>query len=160
MILAGNTLYGTTVTGYNQDSGTIFSVNTDGTGIKTLYDFTATSGTISTNSDGAFPFPRLVYSDNTLYGMATKGGLYGAGTLFSLSLPIVSPPPLTITSAGTNVLLAWPTNAVGFTLEFASNLGSPTSLEHEFNDTGHHWRAKCRDDSRFQGSKEFYRLSH
>ncbi len=125
LILAGNTLYGTTVSGYNTNRGEIFSVNTDGTGFKSLHAFSTTSGTKSTNTDGAFPSTQLVYSGNTLYGMANYGGLYGVGTIFSLSLPI-EPPQLTMTSAGTNVLLAWPTNATGFTLEFASNLVSPT----------------------------------
>lgn len=123
--LAGNTLYGTTAAGYNTNRGIIFSINTDGTDLQTLHAFSTTSGTKSTNSDGAYATPPLIYSGNTLYGMATQGGLYGVGTLFSLSLPIV-PPQLTITSTGANVLLSWPTNATGFTLEFATNLASPT----------------------------------
>jgi len=57
--------------------------------------------------------------------MANQGGLYGVGTIFSLSLPIV-PPQLTISSADTNILLARPTNATGFTLQFTTNLASPT----------------------------------
>jgi uncharacterized repeat protein (TIGR03803 family) len=125
LILAGNTLYGTTGSGYNTNRGIVFSINTDGTGLKTLYAFSTTSGTKSTNSDGSFAFPQLVNSGNTLYGMATGGGLYGFGTLFSLLLPIV-PPQLTISSVETNVLLAWPTNATGFTLQFTTNLASPT----------------------------------
>lgn len=36
-----------------------------------------------------------------------------------------SPPLLTITPSGTNVILKWPTNATGFNLEFATNLVSP-----------------------------------
>ncbi len=36
-----------------------------------------------------------------------------------------SPPLLTITLSGTNVILKWPTNATGFNLEFATNLVSP-----------------------------------
>ena len=40
-----------------------------------------------------------------------------------LSLP--SPPPqLTITPAAANVILSWPTNAIGFTLQSTTNLGS------------------------------------
>jgi hypothetical protein len=39
--------------------------------------------------------------------------------------PLSSPAQLTITSSGTNVILTWPTNAVGFTLQSAMNLGSP-----------------------------------
>ena len=33
-------------------------------------------------------------------------------------------PALTIIPSGTNVLLEWPTNATGYTLQFASNLTS------------------------------------
>jgi hypothetical protein len=33
-------------------------------------------------------------------------------------------PQLTITPAGANVVLTWPTNATGFTLESTANLGS------------------------------------
>ncbi len=125
LILAANTLYGTTAEGYNTNTGTIFSVNTDGTGFKSLFAFPATSGTKKTNTDGAFPITQLAYSGNSLYGIAQFGGIDGVGTIFSLSLPIM-PPQLTISSADTNVLLAWPTNATGFTLEFATDLASPT----------------------------------
>ena len=42
----------------------------------------------------------------------------GRGTVFSLSFR----PQLTITPSGTNVILTWPTNAVGFTLQSTTNL--------------------------------------
>jgi len=126
LILAGRTLYGTTASGYNTNRGSIFSVNADGTGFNSLYAFSTTSGAKSTNSDGAYAIPQLAYGANTLYGMSTAGGLFGNGTLFSLLLPI-APPQVTITSAGTSVLLTWPTNAAGFILEFATNLTAPTS---------------------------------
>jgi hypothetical protein len=38
---------------------------------------------------------------------------------------LIIPPQLTIIRSGTNVTLTWPTNATGFTLEFATNLVSP-----------------------------------
>jgi len=41
MILSGNTLYGTTELGSTNGNGTVFAVNTDGTGFTNLYTFTA-----------------------------------------------------------------------------------------------------------------------
>jgi uncharacterized repeat protein (TIGR03803 family) len=122
LVLSGNTLYGTALYGGATDSGTVFKINTDGTGFKTLYRFTATSGPNGANSDGAYP-DGLVVSGNTLYGTAQRGGRYGGGTVFSLSLP-VTPPQLSLTPSGPNVVLTWPTNATGFTLQSTTNLGS------------------------------------
>src|SRR5947209_2906318 len=42
--LANNTLYGTTAYGGSSDQGTIFLVNTDGTGFKTLHTFGGRDG--------------------------------------------------------------------------------------------------------------------
>ena len=41
LILSGNTLYGTTSDYFNLSFGTVFAVNTDGTGFTNLYSFTA-----------------------------------------------------------------------------------------------------------------------
>lgn len=124
VILSGNRLYGTATQGGSANNGMIFAINTDGTGYTNLHSFTATSGTKATNADGTVPFAGLLCSGHILYGMASAGGMSGFGTLFNFSLPV--PPQLTITSAGTNILLIWPTNATGFTLEFATNLVSST----------------------------------
>jgi hypothetical protein len=45
--------------------------------------------------------------------------------VFSLSLPAVGAPQLAIILSGTNVVLTWPTNVSGFTLESTTSLGSP-----------------------------------
>ena len=121
LILSGNTLYGTTEKGGSAFTGTVFGINTNGTGFTTLYSFTAFPVGYITNSDGAFPYAGLILSGNTLYGTAEAGGRSGNGTVFSLIIP----PQLTIIRSGTNVTLTWPTNATGFTLEFATNLVSP-----------------------------------
>ncbi len=84
LIIAGNTLYGTAGIGPS-GSGTAFAVNTDGTGLINLYNFTATSGSAPTNSDGADPFPGLILSGNTLYGTSIHGGSSGSGTVFAVS---------------------------------------------------------------------------
>jgi len=84
LILSGNTLYGTATAGGSSGNGTVFAVNTNGTGFTTLYSFTASSGTSYTNSDGADP-GGLLLSGNTLYGTASGGGNSGFGTVFRIS---------------------------------------------------------------------------
>ena len=62
VIFSGNTLYG--ATDWRQfGSGTVFAVNTDGTGFTNLYSFTG-------GSDGTDPDGTLLLSVNTLYGTA------------------------------------------------------------------------------------------
>jgi uncharacterized repeat protein (TIGR03803 family) len=85
LILSGNTLYGTAYHGGSSGNGTVFALNTDGTGFTSLYSFTATSGTLSTNSDGAQPAAGLILSGNTLYGAAEAGGSSGNGTVFAVN---------------------------------------------------------------------------
>ncbi len=124
LLLSGNTLYGATDNafftaffyGESSGTGTVFRVNTDGTGFKTLYRFTG-------GSDGGDPFAGLILSGNTLYGTAQSGGSSGNGTVFSLSLP----PQLTIIPSRTNLILTWPAYATGFTLQFTTNLASPAT---------------------------------
>jgi len=123
LILSGNTLYGTTSAGGTSSNGTVFAVNTDGTDFTTLHGFTATPAPYS-NLDGAISYAGLIASGNTLYGMAAFGGSSGYGSVFSLSLP--SPPPqLTIVRSGANVILTWPANAAGFTLQSTADLVLP-----------------------------------
>jgi uncharacterized repeat protein (TIGR03803 family) len=81
----GSTLYGLSSGTYGY--GSIFRMNTDGTGYSTLKSFPAThdngSGA-STNSDGATPIAGVVLGGDTLYGTTYAGGLWGMGTVFSL----------------------------------------------------------------------------
>ncbi|HUB67692.1 MAG TPA: choice-of-anchor tandem repeat GloVer-containing protein [Candidatus Methylacidiphilales bacterium] len=78
LLLSGSTLYGTTSAGGSSGDGTVFKVNTDGTGFTVLYTFTG-------KSDGAVPLANLILSGSTLYGTASEGGSSGYGTVFSLS---------------------------------------------------------------------------
>ena len=77
LLLSGNTLYRTTANGGSGGVGTVFALNTDGTGFTNLHSFAAggydRSGDF-TNSDGAFPEAGLILSGNTLYGTTTHGG--------------------------------------------------------------------------------------
>jgi uncharacterized repeat protein (TIGR03803 family) len=80
LVLSGNTLYGTTRTGGNSsaDSGTVFAINTDGTGFTNFHNLN--------QSDGCFPYAGLILSGNTLYGTTTALGSPGAeGTVFAVS---------------------------------------------------------------------------
>ena len=86
MVLSGNTLYGTAELGGSGNYGTVFAVNTNGTGFTTLYSFTATNDNgIITNSEGAAPWCELALSGNTLYGTAAQGGSGLDGTVFALN---------------------------------------------------------------------------
>jgi uncharacterized repeat protein (TIGR03803 family) len=87
LVLSGNTLYGTAPHGGTAGNGTVFAVNTDGTGFTVLHTFTATPVSNATNSDGTVPQAGLILSGNTLYGAAASGGSSGCGTVFSLVLP-------------------------------------------------------------------------
>jgi len=85
LVLSGNILYGTTVGGGSSGDGTVFRVNTDGTGFTNLYSFSAVVGSSYTNNDGEQPYAGLVLSGNTLYGTAAYGGTSGAGTVFKIN---------------------------------------------------------------------------
>jgi uncharacterized repeat protein (TIGR03803 family) len=88
LVLSNNTLYGTTYSGGTSGNGTVFKLNTDGTGFTTLYSFSASSTNLSgsyTNCDGVEPSGGLALLGNTLYGSAQRGGSSGNGTLFKLN---------------------------------------------------------------------------
>src|SRR5579859_834715 len=78
LIVSNGVLYGTTQYGGDWGCGSIFRVNTNGTGFTNIYTFTG-------NSDGANPVARLLLSGSTLYGTTLYGGDSGYGTVFSLS---------------------------------------------------------------------------
>ena len=83
LILSGNTLYGTASRGGSSGYGTVFKINTDGTGFTTLHSFTGFPN--GTNSDGAYPVAELILSDDTLYWTANRGGSSGNGTVFRVN---------------------------------------------------------------------------
>ncbi len=77
LIIAGNVLYGTTWLGGYGGRGTVFKLNTDGTGYTVLKHFAI--------SDGAAPFAGLAISGNTLYGTTRSGGSGTNGTIFKVN---------------------------------------------------------------------------
>src|SRR5262249_19816257 len=92
LILSGNSLYGTANQGGSSGFGTVFKLNTDGTGFRTLHSFTALDNNVR-NSDGANPLAGLILSGDTLYGTTTTGGrtnvggitMGGRGTVFAVN---------------------------------------------------------------------------
>src|SRR5208283_839533 len=87
-LLSGTTLYGATIAGGTNNNGTIFKVNTDGSGFTNLYNLTLLANNsvdILTNGDGAQPYGKLILSSNMLYGTTRNGGLGGNGTIFAVS---------------------------------------------------------------------------
>ena len=87
LVLSGNTLYGTATEGGNGGYGTVFKLNTNGTGFTVLHRFTPTSwsGSANTNADGANPYAALVVYGDTLYGSACYGGSAGNGAVFKVN---------------------------------------------------------------------------
>src|SRR2546421_5718932 len=90
LALEGNTLYGTTSGGFS-DNGTLFKVNTDGTGFAIVHSW----------GDPDWFYPRaVILSGSTLYG-ATDGG--ANGTVFKVNTD----------GSGYAVLKAFATNESG-----------------------------------------------
>ena len=86
LVLSGNVLYGTTSVSGTGGQGTVFQLNTDGSGFTVLHSFQYT--------DGAEP-ESLVLSGGTLYGMTSYGfqGIsLGDGGVYALILqPTLKP---------------------------------------------------------------------
>jgi uncharacterized repeat protein (TIGR03803 family) len=115
--------YGTTLAnGWLGDgafgAGTVFKISTNGA-LTTLHSFTG-------GNDGASPQAALVQgSDGSFYGTTAGDYWYGGtnyGTVFRLT--IVPEPQLTLIPSGPYMILTWPTNYAGFTLQSTTNLGS------------------------------------
>jgi uncharacterized repeat protein (TIGR03803 family) len=92
LILSGSTLYGTTRNGGTGPQhngaggyGTVFALNTNGTGFTVLHSFTPLDNQYYTNSDGVRPQAGLVLSGDTLYGTAYQGGSSTYGTVFAVN---------------------------------------------------------------------------
>jgi len=115
LLLRGNTLYGTTYTGGSSGNGTVFEINTDGTGYAVLKNFSGYP------NDGANPAANLVLGSDGLYGTTYHGGTGYYGTIFRLTL---APPQLQITSAGNMPVVFWQDDGFSRTLQTTTNLQS------------------------------------
>lgn len=72
----GSTLYGTTITGGDDDAGTIFSVGTDGSNFTLLHEFDDTNG--------LSPVGGLVLANGKFFGTTDIGGQDDLGLLYSI----------------------------------------------------------------------------
>lgn len=81
LLASDGALYGTTMSGGQTSAGTVFKVNTDGSGYSVLYNFTRTNG------DGAQSWASLTEANaGMFYGTTLNGGTNGFGTLFRLAM--------------------------------------------------------------------------
>ncbi len=80
LVLSGATLYGMTQFGGPANGGTIFKLNTNGTGFGILHSFTGGA------NDGSKPYDSLTISNSTLYGMTYYGGSNDLGVVFRMNL--------------------------------------------------------------------------
>ncbi|HTL57804.1 MAG TPA: choice-of-anchor tandem repeat GloVer-containing protein [Candidatus Limnocylindrales bacterium] len=84
LVLVGNTLYGTAAEGGPSGGGTVFALNSDGTGFRTLHSFIASTN--SSNLEGAYPYGGLIVAGNLLFGTTEFGGSTGNGTVFAVNI--------------------------------------------------------------------------
>ena len=132
LTLSGTTLYGMTSQGSANGEGNVFSVGTGGTGYQNLVSFTGGGGTASGDgnifsvgidgsgyqnlysfsggNDGGFPQGDLTLSGGTLFGMTSRDGINGDGTLFAFTLqatPVPEPGTLALVGALCAAGCAW-----------------------------------------------------
>ncbi len=79
LALSGSTLYGMAQFGGSDDDGSVFKVNTNGSGFAVLHSFTGAS-------DGEMPWGSVTLSGSTLYGMTYGGGSSADGTIFKVNI--------------------------------------------------------------------------
>lgn len=112
LALSNGMLYGTTFAGGAGGRGTIFALQTNGSGFTVLHHFSATDSITRTNADGASPSAGLILSSNVLYGTASAGGAGVAGTVFAFNLGSAQFTTLhsftSLTGNGTNAHGAFP----------------------------------------------------
>ncbi len=93
LILSGGTLYGTTDIGGTYGTGTVFSIDTNGSNFMSLHSLTGVL-------DGSDPQGGLVLGVDAVYGTAEFYGRDGSGIVFKLTVGSTSASPPVITGAG------------------------------------------------------------
>jgi uncharacterized repeat protein (TIGR03803 family) len=114
MVLIGDKLYGSTYQGGPAAFGTLFTICTNGTGFAVLRSFAG--------NDGLNPSGNLMADGTVIYGVTITGGLYNAGTIYSLDLT-----PITLKITGSMPVLSASWNAISnhvYQLQFTTNLAS------------------------------------
>ena len=77
LISDGSFLYGTTRQGGTANKGTLFKINSNGSGYAKIFDFLGTS-------NGSGPQSSLIFDGINLYGMTTQGGTSNFGVIFKI----------------------------------------------------------------------------
>ena len=95
VISKGGDLYGTTLGGGSAGCGTVFELTPPAVpgnpwNKYTIHSFTCT--------DGAYPESAVLLKPGVLYGTASGGGSFGAGTIYSLTVPAMPGTPWTETT--------------------------------------------------------------
>jgi len=93
--IVGSTLFGTTQNGGTANDGTVFSINTNGSGYNVLHTF------IGGANDGAIPDAPLTRVGSTLFGTAEMGGRANHGMVFSIITGVELQGPPGVTNATT-----------------------------------------------------------
>ena len=143
-------------------NGTVFALNTDGTGFTNLHRFTATAGAqggYGVNSDGGYPVGGLILISNTLFGTTHMGGTSGNGTIFTLSFT----PQLSSILSGPDLVLTWPAHYAGldytgYTLQTTAELGSSMVWSTNSPDPVV-LNGQCTVTNPISGTQRFFRLS-
>ena len=91
LALVGTTLYGTTYFGGADNQGTVYQINTDGSGYAKLRVFSGGSDVANPSEWGGLGGAVPVVSDGKLYGTTSRGGFLDHGVVFSLALPTGAP---------------------------------------------------------------------
>jgi len=114
LAVVGDTLYGTTKYGGLFGSGTVFKVNTDGSGFAVL----AHNSYINQPEPGGQALQRLVLSGSTLYGAATQDADHFLGAIYRIDLV----PTLSIgRMMSGDVAVSWPSAWTGYVLQQNTN---------------------------------------
>lgn len=80
LVVSGSTIYGTTFAGGANSFGTVYKINTDGTGYKIIHAFGGAA------NDGGEPFGSVIQVGSNLYGMTKFGGTSGAGAIYRIGI--------------------------------------------------------------------------
>ena len=136
LVLTNGILYGTATRGGDAGSGTIFKINTDGTGFARLYSFTALDASSGTNSDGAYPLGGLLVSGNSLFGTTYRGGSLGTGTVFRINFDGSAFTKLRDLDGGPRGGLVLLSNTLYGTTESGGTLGGGTVFRINADGTG------------------------
>lgn len=78
LVFSSTKAYGITSDGGKYNKGVIYEVNPDGTGYKSIFEFSGV--------DGAAPIASLTLSGGILYGTTTMGGSNNMGVLFKINI--------------------------------------------------------------------------